>query len=321
MLYKILVDFSHEYTALNVFRYITFRSFLAFFTAFGVCWWLGPRYISQLIKNQWGQSVRDDGPQTHLRKQGTPTMGGGLILLGLFVPGVLWFDLGNRMVWGVLVVTFGFGLVGFVDDALKVWKKNSKGVPGKVRLLVEFAISAGVLTFLVMQDVLPTQLYLPFFKNTSFELGWFYVAFGSLVVVGAANAVNLTDGLDGLAIGPTVVSAATFLVLAYIAGLTLTFFNGDEWVAFNVAEYLNLVHIPGLGELAVLCAALIGAGIGFLWFNTFPASIFMGDVGSLAIGGCLGTLAVLTKHELPSPSEPARHFAFSRSWLRPSALT
>ncbi|NCN95170.1 MAG: phospho-N-acetylmuramoyl-pentapeptide-transferase [Bdellovibrionales bacterium] len=286
MLYKILVEFSADYSALNVFRYITFRSFLSFFTAFLVCWWLGPRYISQLIKNQWGQSVRDDGPQTHLKKQGTPTMGGGLILLGLFVPAVLWFDLSSWMVWGVLLVTFGFGLVGFVDDALKVWKKNSKGVPGKVRLLLEFIISAGVLGFLVWMEVLPTELYLPFFKNTAFELGWFYVVFGSLVVVGSANAVNLTDGLDGLAIVPVMISASTLALFAYVAG------------HFEIAGYLGIPYIAGAGETVPVAAALVAAGLAFLWFNSYPAQVFMGDVGSLSLGGFLGISAVISQNEL-----------------------
>lgn len=286
MLYKFLVEYSHEFTSLNVFRYITFRSFLSFFTAFLVCWWLGPRFINQLIKKQWGQSIRDDGPQRHLKKQGTPTMGGGLILFGLFVPGMLWFDLASPMVWGVLVVTFGFGLVGFVDDALKVWKKNSKGVPGKIRLLAEFLISGGVLSFLVYQNVLPTQLFLPFFKNTSFELGWLYVVFGSIVVVGAANAVNLTDGLDGLAIVPVMISAATLGLFSYVAG------------HFEIAGYLGIPFISGAGETVPVAAALVAASLAFLWFNAYPAQVFMGDVGSLSLGGFLGISAVISQNEL-----------------------
>lgn len=286
MLYKFLVDLSHEYSALNVFRYITFRSFLSFFTAFFVCWWLGPRYINQLKKKQWGQSVRDDGPQTHLKKQGTPTMGGGLILLGLFVPGILWFDLSSAMVWAVLLVTFGFGLVGFIDDALKVWKKNSKGVPGRVRLLAEFLIAGGVIAFLVWQGVLPTQIFLPFFKNVSFELGWGYVLFASLVVVGSANAVNLTDGLDGLAVVPVMISATTLALFAYVAG------------HFEIANYLGIPFISGSGETVPVAAALVAAGLAFLWFNAYPAQVFMGDVGSLSLGGFLGISAVISQNEL-----------------------
>lgn len=286
MLYKILVEYSQEYSALNVFRYITFRSFLSFFTAFFACWWLGPRYINQLRKQQWGQSIREDGPQSHLKKQGTPTMGGGLILFGLFLPGILWFDLFNPMVWAVLVVTFGFGLVGFVDDALKVWKKNSKGVPGKIRLLVEFLISGGVLSFLIWQGTLPAEVFLPFFKDISFNLGWFYVPFGALVVVGAANAVNLTDGLDGLAVVPVMISAATLAIFAYVAGHS------------EIAAYLGIPFISGSGETVPVAAALVAAGLAFLWFNAYPAQVFMGDVGSLSLGGFLGISAVISQNEL-----------------------
>jgi phospho-N-acetylmuramoyl-pentapeptide-transferase len=286
MLYKILVDLSQEYSALNVFRYITFRSFLSFFTAFLVCWWLGPRYIDQLIKKQWGQSVRGDGPQTHLKKQGTPTMGGGLILLGLFVPGILWFDLASPMVWGVLLVTFGFGLVGFIDDALKVWKKNHKGVPGKVRLLSEFVISGAVIGYLVWQGVLPTQIYMPFFKDIIFDLSYGYVFFASLVVVGSANAVNLTDGLDGLAVVPVMISATTLAIFAYVAG------------HFEIAGYLGIPFISGAGETVPVAAALVAAGLAFLWFNAYPAQVFMGDVGSLSLGGFLGISAVISQNEL-----------------------
>ena len=286
MIYKFLVDFSQEYSALNVFRYITFRSFLSFFTAFLVCWLLGPRYIALIRRKQWGQSVRGDGPQTHLKKQGTPTMGGGLILLGLLVPAILWFDLANPMVLGVLAVTFGFGLVGFVDDALKIWKKNHKGVPGKIRLLAEFLIAGVVLSVLVLQGALPTYLYLPFFKHVAFDLGWFYIFFGSLVVVGAANAVNLTDGLDGLAIVPVMISAATLAVFAYVAGHS------------EIANYLGIPYMAGSGETVPVAAALVAAGLGFLWFNTYPAQVFMGDVGSLSIGGFLGISAVISQNEL-----------------------
>ncbi len=213
-------------------------------------------------------------------------MGGGLILLGLLVPGVLWFDLYHPMVWAVLLVTFGFGFVGFIDDALKVWKKNSKGVPGRVRLLAEFLISGSVLAFLVWQDVLPTQIYLPFFKNIFFELGWFYVLFGSLVVVGAANAVNLTDGLDGLAVVPVMISATTLAIFAYLAG------------HFEIAGYLGIPFISGAGETVPIAAALVAAGLAFLWFNAYPAQVFMGDVGSLSLGGFLGISAVISQNEL-----------------------
>lgn len=286
MLYKLLVDLSSEYSALNVFRYITFRSFLSFFTAFLVCWLFGPLFIDQLKRKQLGQSIRNDGPESHLKKKGTPTMGGGLILLGLLVPALLWFDLASPMVWAVLVVTFGFGLVGFADDFLKVSKKNHRGVPGKIRLLAEFLISAATLWFLVWQGVLPTEIYMPFFKDVSMDLGAFYVAFGSLVIVASANAVNLTDGLDGLAIVPVIISAATLGIFAYLAG------------HFEIAGYLGIPFISGAGETVPMAAAMVAAGLGFLWFNSYPAQVFMGDVGSLSLGGFLGISAVISQNEL-----------------------
>lgn len=283
MLYRFLYENSHHF---NVFRYITFRTFLAFFSAFICCYLIGPHFIQTLRKKHFGQSIRDDGPQTHKKKQGTPTMGGGLILFGILVPALLWVDLTNALVWGTLIVTFGFGLIGYWDDWLKVSKRNSKGVAGKVRLCAEFLISGGVIGLLVYDGSLNTVLTFPFFKEASIDLGWAYVVFAALVVVGCANAVNLTDGLDGLAIVPVMVSAATLGLFAYVAGHA------------RIAEYLAIPYIAGTGELVPLAGAVVAAGMGFLWFNTYPAQVFMGDVGSLSLGGFLGITAVISQNEL-----------------------
>lgn len=286
MIYRLLVEQAHHISGFNVFRYITFRTFISFFTAFFVCWMVGPYFIQRLINRQIGQSIRDDGPQSHKKKQGTPTMGGGLILLGVIVPAFLWVDLYNPMVWAVLIVTLGYGLVGYVDDYMKVAKKNHKGIPGKARLLAEFLIAGLVISLLVYHGVVPTKIYAPFFKEFSWDIGWFYVAFGALVVVASANAVNLTDGLDGLAIVPVIISAGTLMLLSYVAGHA------------KIAEYLTIPYIAGAGEVAPLAAAVMASGLGFLWFNTYPAQVFMGDVGSLSLGGFLGITAVITQNEL-----------------------
>lgn len=286
MLYQWLHQASDTFSALNVFRYITFRTFIAFFTGFFVCLWIGPRFIQGLVNRQVGQSIRDDGPQTHKKKAGTPTMGGGLILMGLLVPALLWVNILHPLVWAALIVTLGFGYIGYVDDSLKVQKKNSKGLPGKVRLAGEFLISGLVVAILIWKFDFSTVVSVPFFKNAAFDIGWVYVLFASLVVTGCANAVNLTDGLDGLAIVPVIIVAATLGVFAYVAGHA------------TIAGYLQIPHIPGAGELVPLCGAMVAAGLGFLWFNTFPAQVFMGDIGSLSIGGFLGIMAVLTKNEL-----------------------
>lgn len=286
MLYKLLFSYADQISALNVFRYITFRTFLSFISAFAVAWMWGPYFIRGLVRRQYGQQVRDDGPQSHLKKQGTPTMGGGLILVSLFVPTLLWVDLFNPLVWSVLVVTLSYGAIGYIDDWFKVAKKNSKGLSGKIRLLAEFGISGLILSYLVYGGHLSTQLPIPFLKATSFELGWAYVPFAMFVIVGCANAVNLTDGLDGLAIGPMIVASATFGLFAYVAGNA------------KIAEYLQIPHVLGAGELTPLAGAMVAAGLGFLWYNSYPAQVFMGDVGSLSIGGFLGTMAVLTKNEI-----------------------
>lgn len=287
MLYQWLIQFSDSYSILNVFRYITLRTFICFFTAFSVCYIVGPNYIRRLKKQQGKTSnVREDTPQRHQLKAGTPTMGGGLILLSLIIPFFLWMDFTNPLVLATMTVTLGFSLIGFMDDHNKVIKKNSKGVSGKVRLLAEFFISACVLFFLTQKGFLSTELTLPFFKHVNFDLGFSYIFFGSLVIVGTANAVNLTDGLDGLAIGPVIVSAGTFAIFAYVAG------------HHEIASYLGIPFISGAGELAPVAATIVAAGLGFLWFNTYPAQVFMGDLGSLGLGGFLGIMAVLTKNEL-----------------------
>lgn len=286
MIYQWLYSYADHFSALNVFRYITFRTFVSVFTSFFVCWWLGPWYIARLVRSRVGQSIRDDGPQSHKKKAGTPTMGGGLMLISVGASAFLWMDLRSPWVWAALTISMGFGWIGYLDDWLKVAEKNHKGLPGRIRLLLEFAIAGAVLAALISVYGFSTVLNVPFFKSWAVDLGWAYVAFGAVVIVGAANAVNLTDGLDGLATVPVVVSAATLVVLAYVAG------------HYQIARYLQIPFIPGVGELAPVAAAFAGAGLGFLWFNTHPAQLFMGDVGSLSLGGFLGAVAVLTKNEL-----------------------
>ena len=286
MVYQFLYEMSHKFSALNLFRYITVRAFISFFTSFIVCWKYGPIFIQKLKDHQLGQTIRDDGPATHKKKQGTPTMGGGLILMGMLVPCLLWVDLLNPLVVGVLIVTWGFGAVGYADDWLKVSKKNSKGLPGRVRLFFEFMIS-GVTVFVLARFYgFSTQLHFPFFKDIILDLGMFYPVFASFVIVGTANAVNLTDGLDGLAIVPVIICASTLGMFAYFAG------------HHTIANYLQIPFIAGAGELTPISAIIVASGLGFLWFNTYPAQVFMGDVGSLSLGGVLGSLAVFTKNEL-----------------------
>jgi phospho-N-acetylmuramoyl-pentapeptide-transferase len=286
MLYQLLYSLADQFSAFNIFRYITVRTFIAFFTAFLLCWMWGPYFIRRLKDYQIGQSIRDDGPQTHKKKAGTPTMGGGLILLSTLVPCLLWVDVYNPMVWVALGITWGFGAIGYIDDWLKVSKKNTKGLSGKIRLAGEFLISGFGVFVLVHWFNLSTDLNVPFFKNLSFDLGYFYVVFASLVIVGTANAVNLTDGLDGLAIVPVIISAGTLGLFAYVAG------------HFAIANYLQIPHVVGAGELTPIAASVVAAGLGFLWFNTYPAQVFMGDVGSLSLGGFLGIMAVLTRNEV-----------------------
>jgi phospho-N-acetylmuramoyl-pentapeptide-transferase len=286
MLFEWFYSLADHWSVFNLFRYITFRTFIAFFTAFFLCLLVGPHFIRVLVRKQVGQSIRDDGPQTHLKKAGTPTMGGGLILLAVLVPAILWVDLRVPLVWAALAVTLGFGAIGYLDDSRKVLGKSHRGLSGRLRLLGEFTIAASVIFILIYHYNFSTILHVPFFKHLTWDLGWIYVFFGAFVVVGCANAVNLTDGLDGLAVVPVVVASGTFLLFAYVTGHV------------KIAEYLQIPFISGAGELAPLAACVIAAGLGFLWFNTYPAQVFMGDVGSLSLGGFLGMMAVLTKNEI-----------------------
>ena len=287
MLYE-LVNFSDQIGPLNVFRYITFRTGGAIFTALLFVLLFGPGIIDLLrVKQGKGQPIREDGPQSHLAKRGTPTMGGLMILSGVLVSTLLWANWGNGYVWVVMGVTLAFGVIGFYDDYLKVSKQTVSGFSGRVRLLAEIAVAA-VATFAIVQMStveLANTLTLPFFKDLLLDLGPFFILLGILVIVGAGNSVNLTDGLDGLAIVPVMIAAATFGLIAYLSGNA------------KFASYLQIHFVPGTGELAIVCGALIGAGLGFLWFNAPPAMIFMGDTGSLALGGALGSIAVVVKHE------------------------
>jgi phospho-N-acetylmuramoyl-pentapeptide-transferase len=242
--------------------------------------------IQKLQEMQIGQQIRDDGPQSHLAKKGTPTMGGILIILAVVVSTLLWTNLSDVYVWMILLVTIGYGLIGFIDDYTKLAGKSSKGVSGKTRLTAEITIALFVSMILYIKPGFNSQVTIPFFKTVLPNLGWGYVLLSTFIIVGAANAVNLTDGLDGLAIGPVVICFATYLLFAYFAGNV------------KVASYLQIVHVSGVGELTVFCGAIVGAGLGFLWFNAYPAEIFMGDVGSLSLGGALGTIAIITKQEI-----------------------
>lgn len=286
MLYQWLYALTAEYSFFNVFRYITFRTFIAFFTAFFVGVWVGPIYIRRLVQMAYGQSIRDDGPQMHKKKAGTPTMGGGIILLAALLPFLLWVDLLNPLCWALLTITIGFGAIGFIDDYFKITKKNTKGLSGKLRLLLEFSIAGITIAVLIHFHEMATIVNIPFFKNVFFDLGWWYVAFASLVIVGTANAVNLTDGLDGLAIVPVMIVSSTLGLFCYFAG------------HLAIANYLQIPHVAGAGELVPIVAAMVAGSMAFLWFNTYPAQVFMGDVGSLSLGGFIGTLAVITRNEI-----------------------
>jgi phospho-N-acetylmuramoyl-pentapeptide-transferase len=285
-----LTELAGTIPGINVFRYITFRTGGAIMTAALVVFMFGPWIIDHLRLAQGkGQPIRADGPPTHLMtKKGTPTMGGLMILSGLIVATLLWANLRNAYVWIVLAVTIGFGFVGFYDDYLKVTKQTHAGFSGRTRLVIEALIAVvACLCFVWLgRDPSATALAMPFFKDFTINLGWFFALFGMFIIVGAGNAVNLTDGLDGLAIVPVMIAAASFGLIAYLAGNAV------------FAEYLQIRYVAGTGELAVLCGAVVGAGLGFLWFNAPPASIFMGDTGSLALGGMLGAIAVATKHEI-----------------------
>ena len=290
MLYNLLFPLADEIGVFNLFRYITLRTGGAVVTALFVSFVLGPAVIRWLKSKQAeGQPIREDGPQSHLiTKKGTPTMGGVLILLALGIATLLWADLTNGYVWAVLTVTLGFGAIGFVDDYIKLTKRSSNGLSGRLKLIGQIVIGGGVTIWItsLSEGALATGLALPFFKELLVPLGWFFVPWALIVLVGASNAVNLTDGLDGLAIMPALIAAACFALIAYVSG------------NFVFSEYLQIHFVRGAGELAVFCGALVGAGLGFLWYNAPPAMVFMGDTGSLAIGGALGAVSVVTKHEI-----------------------
>ena len=276
------------YSGFAVFGYLTLRAILGVLTALVISFVVGPRMISRLSLHQIGQTVRDDGPQSHLSKAGTPTMGGALILVAIILATLLWADLSNKYIWVVLLVTGATGVVGFVDDYRKLVKKNSKGLSARKKLFWQsfIALSAALVLYFTAATQVELHLIVPFLKQTAVDLGPFFVVVAFLAIVGTSNAVNFTDGLDGLAIMPTVMVGGALGIFAYVTGNA------------NFAEYLRIPFIPGTGELVVFCGALVGAGLGFLWFNTYPAQVFMGDVGALALGAALGVLAVMVRQEL-----------------------
>ncbi len=288
MLYHLLYPLSKVFSGVNVFRYLTFRSAGAVITALRVSFLLGPWVIRRLRVLKVGQQVRDDGPQTHLTKQGTPTMGGLLIIAAITLSVLLWSDLTNRYVWVVLFATLAFGGIGLWDDYLKVVKKRSTGLRAREKFGLQIAASLviGVFLFFFSGDPEAARLSVPFMKRLIIDLGWFSIPFAAVVIVGSSNAVNLTDGLDGLAAGLVGIAATANAVIVYVSGNRI------------LADYLKIPYIPGSGELVIFCGALLGASLGFLWYNAHPAEVFMGDVGSLSLGGALGSLAVVTKHEL-----------------------
>lgn len=283
MLYHLLYPLHANFHVFNVFRYITFRALAAGLTALFVSLALGPYFIRLLAGKQMGQMVRDDGPKSHLKKTGTPTMGGILVMITVVISTLLWADLSNRYVWLVLAVMVAFGVIGGLDDFKKISDKNSKGLSERAKLALQTLI-AGIAIFFIYSS--GTELRVPFFRSLVFDLGILYGVFAWFVIVGASNSVNLTDGLDGLAIGPVMSTSLTFAILAYLAGHA------------RLAEYLYIPFIRDAGELSILCVAIVCAGMGFLWFNTYPAQVFMGDVGSLSLGAGLGMISLITKNEL-----------------------
>lgn len=272
----------------NVFQYITMRTILGALTSLFIALIVGPFLIESLNKYQIGQSVRDDGPQSHINKAGTPTMGGLLILISIAFSTLCWADLGNRFIWVVFLVTVAFGVIGWVDDYRKVVKRDPVGLVPRWKYFWQSVIGLTAAVYLFMSADLQTetQLILPFIKSVNLELGWFFVVLAYFVIVGSSNAVNLTDGLDGLAILPTVMVAAALAIFAYVTGRT------------DYAQYLAIPYVPGVGEVSVFCAAIVGSGLGFLWFNTYPAQVFMGDIGALALGAAIGTVSVVVRQEL-----------------------
>ena len=285
MLYHLLFPLKTVFGGFNVFRYLTFRSIFAILTALLITLFVGAWFIRKLQEMQVGQYIREDGPQSHLSKAGTPTMGGLMIIFAALVATLLWTDLFNPYIWLLVLVVVGFGFIGFLDDYLKVVKKHNRGLSGRAKLLAQTAVALVVAICLYYTPGFNTTLSLPFFKHLQPDLGWGFIPLAVFIIVGAANAVNLTDGLDGLAIGPVTITAAIFMILSYLAGNKV------------IAAYLQIPYIRGVGELSVLLGAVVGAGIGFLWYNSYPAQVFMGDVGALALGGVLGTVSLATKQE------------------------
>lgn len=284
-----LADYlSHYYSGFNVFRYLTLRAILGALTALTISFIVGPYMIRRLSRRQIGQTIRTDGPQTHLSKQGTPTMGGTLILVAIAVSALLWSDLGNRFVWVTVITLLLFGVIGFVDDYKKLVRQAPEGLKSRYKYLFQSVAAILIAVYLYYSASLPseTNLIVPFIKTAVIDLGWMYIVLAYFVIVGTSNAVNLTDGLDGLAIMPTVLVGGALGVFAYVTGNV------------KIAEYLLIPYVPGTGELVVFCTSLVGAGLGFLWFNTYPAQVFMGDVGALALGAALGVIAVIVRQEL-----------------------
>src|SRR5512139_4303222 len=275
-------------SAFRVFHYLTFRAILGVLTALALSFLFGPAMIEKLTLKKIGQSIRELGPQSHYEKKGTPTMGGTMILMAIAVSTLLWADLSNRYIWTILLVTLGYGIIGFIDDYRKVIKKNSDGLSAKAKYFWQSVIGLAAAVFLYQTATLPaeTQFFVPFFKEFMLDMGWVYVVMTYFVIVGTSNAVNLTDGLDGLAIMPTVMIGSALGIFAYVAGHA------------GFSKYLALPYIPGAGELTVFCGALAGAGLGFLWFNAYPAEVFMGDVGALALGAALGAVAIVARQEI-----------------------
>ncbi len=286
MLYHLLYPLHATFIGFNVFRYITFRSISAAVCAFLLVILFGPIFIRTMKRFQIGQVIRDDGPETHFKKEGVPTMGGLMMLFAISCSTLLWARLDNPLTWLILFLLLFYGMIGCIDDFRKISRKNSKGLSARGKLSLQIVGAAVVGFFVYFHPSFSTQLSIPFFKNVQPDLGWMYIIFAILVIVGSSNAVNLTDGLDGLASGPLVISGSVYLVFAYVAGHLV------------MAEYLQIPYVAGSGELAVFCGAMVGGCLGFLWFNAYPAQVFMGDVGSLALGGALGGVAVIIKQEI-----------------------
>jgi phospho-N-acetylmuramoyl-pentapeptide-transferase len=288
MLYHLFESLTDDYSFFNVFHYLTLRAILGVLTALAISFVIGPVMIRKLTSLKFGQTVRDDGPATHIAKAGTPTMGGALILAAVFIATLLWADLTNRFIWVVLFTTTAFGAIGWVDDYKKIVNKNPRGIGAKQKFFWQTAAGLAAALFLYYTAKIPaeTQLFLPFFKNIAIDLGPWFILFAYFVIVGSSNAVNLTDGLDGLAIMPTVMVAAALGIFAYVIG------------HIKFAGYLGFPYIHGVGEVLIFCAAIAGAGLGFLWFNTYPAMVFMGDIGALALGAALGVVAVAVRQEI-----------------------